>query len=98
MANLNQNKINFNNGLFELLKKHNLSDDEFFECLKVLYSARFRLKQRRTPKAIELNTIKEVNEFIKDKILRGTGIYKIIYPDGTYNYLVNYYDNEKTKI
>lgn len=91
MKLLKPNQIKFNDGLFELLKTHGLNDDELFECLRSLYPNKFIVKRiKRIPKVAEFPNLREVNEFIKDKTLRGTGVFKIIFPNGIYHYLVNY--------
>ena len=93
MKKLKDNQIKFNDELFQLLNKHGINDDVFFQCLRALYPNQFVIKRiRRIPKVKEFSNLNEVNEFIKDKILRGTGVYKSIYQDGTFNYLVNYYE------
>jgi len=88
---LNQNEKIFGDNFFKLLEKHSLNDEQLFECLKVWYPKRFKNYSKKIIQIKEFDNIDSVNEFIKDKTLRGTGIYKISDLPYISSYMVIYY-------
>lgn len=91
MMKLKTNQIKFNEELFKLLEKSGLSDEDFFDCIRALYPKTFGRKSAKIIQIEEFSSKLEVNEFIKDKTLRGTGVYKIMLSPYTAQYLVIYY-------
>jgi len=97
MKQLNTNQKLFNGELIKLLEKHNLNDADFSECAKALFPKTFKNYSKKYVQIEEFDAKSKVNEFIKDKTLRGTGVYKIVLSPHTAQYLVIYY-KEKDEV
>lgn len=90
---LKPNQMKFNDSFIGLMNKHGVSDKEALESIRALFPKLMTVHRvKKIPKVKKFVALDEVNKFIKDKTLRGSGVTLVPLNHEMSVYIVNYYE------